>query len=63
LDKEKFLNEFNQILANCRSEYIGPESDIGNWIYSQPRKNNYDDLNRVANACLFKIRRGLSIKI
>ncbi len=62
MDKPAFLKEFDNILNECRENYLGPETDIGNWIYAQPRKNDMDDLNRVARDCLYRIQRGISLK-
>ena len=56
-----YLLEFNEILKKCRELYKGKESDIGSWIYRQPRNNSHEDLNRVARDCLWRIEKGISI--
>ena len=60
--KPDYLVEFDNIINKCRKLYKGKESDIGSWIYRQPRNNSTYDLNRVANECLWRIEKGISIK-
>jgi hypothetical protein len=60
--KPQYLIEFDDIIKKCRDLYKGKESDIGSWIYSQKRNHTYEDLNRVAKECLWRIEKGISIK-
>jgi hypothetical protein len=60
-EKPEYLIQFDEIINKCRKLYKGKESDIGSWIYRQPRNNSTYDLNRVANECLWRIEKGISI--
>lgn len=60
--KPSYLTRFDAAIAAAREEYLGKESDIGNWIYSQPGANNPEKLADIAESCLYRIRKGISIK-
>jgi hypothetical protein len=60
--KPQYLIEFDEIIKKCRDLYKGKEIDIGSWIYRQKRNHTYEDLNRVAKECLWRIEKGISIK-
>lgn len=62
VEKPAYLVEFDELVRQCRESYKGNESDIGSWIYRQPRTNSEDDLNRVVKECLWRIKKGISIK-
>jgi len=61
VEKPKHLIEFDELVRQCRELYKGKESDIGSWIYRQPRNNDHEDLNRVVKECLWRIKKGISI--
>jgi len=60
--KPDYLIEFDELIKQCREAYKGKESDIGSWIYRQRRNNDKEDLNRVVKDCLWRIKKGISIK-
>ena len=60
--KPDYLVKFDEAVAKCRRLYKGPESDIGNWIYKQPRWNDQWGLTKIAQECARRIERGIAIK-
>jgi len=52
---------FKKIIGECYRLYKGPKSDIGDWIYSH-KKNSDIELLNLANDCLYRITKGISIK-
>lgn len=61
-EREKILFEFSELYKEAVSLYKGDVRHIGNWIYAQKRENDYEDLNRVLRDCIYRIKRGVSIK-
>ena len=60
--KPEYLKRFDAAIGAARAEYLGPETDIGGFIYSQPGSNDPTRLAEIAENCLYRIRRGISIK-
>ena len=60
--KPGYLTRFDAAIAAAREEYLGRESDIGNWIYSQQGSSNPEKLADIAENCLYRIRKGISIE-
>lgn len=61
MDKPEYLVKFDEAVAKCRRLYKGNESDIGTWIYKQPRTDNKWGLTKIAQECARRIERGISI--
>ena len=55
------VSQFREITAECRKLYKGEKSDIGDWIYSHKKTSNIELLN-LAKDCLYRIKKGISIK-
>jgi hypothetical protein len=62
MDSKTAIQRFDMALKEIRAIYDGPESDIGNWIYSHKGTNDPVRLAEVAEECLYRIRRGVAIK-